>query len=179
MDTTHDAIIIGTGQAGPSLAGRLNAAGQRVAVIERDRVGGSCVNAGCIPTKTLVASARAAHMARRAADFGIVVDGARFGPTCPRVKARMAERSRASRTSGVTSWLEGLENVDLIRGHGRLEGPRATVRRRAHDLLRADKIFLNVGTRARRAGDAGPGRRGRRPDQHRPCSESEEPAPST
>ena len=72
---TYDAIIIGTGQAGPPLARRLTAAGMTVAVIERGLFGGTCVNTGCIPTKTLVASAYAIHMARRAADFGVVVDG--------------------------------------------------------------------------------------------------------
>ncbi|HJW70478.1 MAG TPA: FAD-dependent oxidoreductase, partial [Candidatus Binatia bacterium] len=76
MPTSYDAIIIGTGQAGPSLAGRLAAAGMRVAIVERGRFGGTCVNTGCIPTKTLVASAYAAHMARRAGEFGVDVAGA-------------------------------------------------------------------------------------------------------
>ena len=73
MTHTFDAIIIGAGQAGPSLADRLTAAGQSVALTERKLVGGTCVNTGCTPTKALVASAYAAHLARRAADFGVVV----------------------------------------------------------------------------------------------------------
>jgi pyruvate/2-oxoglutarate dehydrogenase complex dihydrolipoamide dehydrogenase (E3) component len=74
MGTTYDAIIIGTGQAGPSLAVRLAGAGMKVAIIERKRFGGTCVNTGCIPTKTLIASARAAHIARRAGDYGVMID---------------------------------------------------------------------------------------------------------
>lgn len=145
-DTTHyDAIIIGTGQAGPSLAARFDAAGLKVAVIERHKIGGSCVNAGCIPTKALVASARAAYMARRAADFGIVVDG-EVRADMPAVKARMREISGGS-NRGVTTWLEGMENVTLVRGHARFEGPGVV--RVDDELLRAEKIFLNVGTRAR------------------------------
>ena len=81
MTTRYDAIVIGTGQSGPSLARRLTGAGQKVAVIERKRFGGTCVNTGCIPTKTLIASARAAHVARRAADFGVVDRRARSGST--------------------------------------------------------------------------------------------------
>ena len=75
MATRFDAIVVGTGQAGPPLAGRLTKAGWRVAIIERGRFGGTCVNYGCTPTKALLASARAAHMARRAADFGVAIDG--------------------------------------------------------------------------------------------------------
>ena len=141
----YDAIVIGTGQSGPSLAARFDREGLKVAVIERHKIGGSCVNAGCIPTKTLVASARAAHMARRAADFGIVVDG-EVRADMKKVKARMREISGQS-NQGVTSWLEGMENVTLYRGHGRLEG-QDTVSV-GDELLQAEKIFLNVGTRAR------------------------------
>ncbi len=143
--TTYDAIVIGTGQAGPSLAARASREGLKVAVIERYKIGGSCVNAGCIPTKTLVASARAAHLARRAADYGIVVEG-EVRADMARVKARMRQISGAS-NQGVTDWLEGMDNVTLYRGHGRLEG--AGTVRVGEQLLRADKIFLNVGTRAR------------------------------
>ena len=75
MNTTHDAIIIGTGQAGPSLASRLSREGMSVAIVERHLVGGTCVNTGCIPTKAMVASAYAAHLARRAADYGVTIDG--------------------------------------------------------------------------------------------------------
>ena len=141
----YDAIVIGTGQSGPALAGRFDREGMKVAVIERHKIGGSCVNAGCIPTKTLVASARAAHLARRAADYGIVVEG-EVRADMKQVKERMRGISGQS-NRGVTSWLEGMENVDLYRGHGRFEGPDTVCV--GDELLKADKIFLNVGTRAR------------------------------
>ncbi len=84
MKTHYDAIIIGTGQAGPSLADRMNREGMQVAMIERNLIGGTCVNVGCVPTKTLVASARAAHMARRGADFGVILAMAALpSPNCP------------------------------------------------------------------------------------------------
>ena len=82
-----EAIVIGTGQAGPSLARQLARAGMKVAIIERKLFGGTCVNTGCTPTKTLVASAYAAHLARRAADYGVVVDGS-ISIDMKRVKAR-------------------------------------------------------------------------------------------
>src|SRR5215468_4685062 len=119
MSQTHDAIVIGTGQAGPSLAVRLAGAGRKTAIIERKLVGGTCVNNGCIPTKTLIASARAAHVARRGRDFGVVIDGA-IGVDMQRVKARKDEVVAQS-NGGVTSWLENAANVTLIRGHGRFE----------------------------------------------------------
>ena len=143
--SSYDAIVIGTGQAGPSLAARMSQEGMSVAVVERHLVGGSCVNFGCIPTKTLVASARAASMARRAADFGVVIDG-EVRVDMARVKARMREISGES-NRGVTGWLEGLERVDLVRGHARFES-RDTVRV-GDRLLEAGKVFLNVGARAR------------------------------
>ncbi|MDY6996735.1 MAG: FAD-containing oxidoreductase [Actinomycetota bacterium] len=138
-----DAIIVGAGQAGPPLAGRLTATGQTVAVIERKLVGGTCVNYGCIPTKTLVASAHAAHIARRADDFGVstgevVVDMAK-------VKARKDRISGGDRR-GVESWLEGMKGATLIRGHARFEDPHTI--RVGDRLLHADRIFLNVGGRA-------------------------------
>ena len=138
-----DAIIIGAGQAGPPLAGRLTAAGQTVAVIERKLVGGTCVNYGCIPTKTLVASAHARTAARRGAEYGIgtgevTVDMAK-------VKARKDKIMTGDR-EGVESWLEGMDNCTLIRGHARFEDPHTI---RVDDrLLQADRIFLNVGGRA-------------------------------
>jgi len=144
MTTKYDAIVIGTGQSGPPLAGRLSREGLNVAVVERSLIGGTCVNAGCTPTKALVASARAAHMARRASDFGIVVEGP-IGIDFPRVKARMREIAGQS-NEGVTRWLEGMEKVTLYRGHARFEGPRQV--RVGGELLEAEKIFLNVGTRA-------------------------------
>jgi len=144
MSATHDAIIIGTGQAGPALAGRLAAAGMSTAIIERKLVGGTCVNTGCIPTKTLVASARAAHMARRAGEFGVDVGGP-VSVDMARVKARMREITDAS-NAGVTKWLEGMQGVELIRGHARLTAPGAVeVDGRT---LAAPRIFLDVGARA-------------------------------
>ncbi len=138
-----DAIIVGAGQAGPPLAGRLTDAGHTVAVIERKLVGGTCVNYGCIPTKTLVASAHAAQSARRGAEYGIgtgdvTVDMAK-------VKARKDKVMTADR-EGVESWLAGMDNCTLIRGHARFEDPHTI--RVDDQLLEADRIFLNVGGRA-------------------------------
>ncbi|WP_349268579.1 pyridine nucleotide-disulfide oxidoreductase [Mycolicibacterium parafortuitum] len=138
-----DAIIIGAGQAGPPLAARLTEAGQTVAVIERKLVGGTCVNAGCIPTKTLVASAHAAHLARRGADFGI-----RTGPVTVDMAAVKARKDRISGgdREGLEAWLENMKGATLIRGHARFESPHTV---RVDDrLLEADRIFLNVGGRA-------------------------------
>src|SRR3984893_14769023 len=111
VTTRFDAIIIGTGQAGPFLAKRLAAAGQKVAIVERKLFGGTCVNTGCTPTKAIVASAYAAHMARRAADFGVVVDGP-VGVDMARVKARKDAISGKSRI-GVETWLKGMENCTV------------------------------------------------------------------
>src|SRR5215469_4672805 len=107
MATNFDAIIIGTGQSGPPLAGRLTAAGMRVAVIERKRFGGTCVNNGCIPTKTLIASAKNIQMARRAADYGF-----RTGPIAVDMKAVKARKDRivADSNRGVESWLREMKN---------------------------------------------------------------------
>src|SRR5579871_3033728 len=121
MVTTFDAIIIGTGQAGPYLASRLTAAGMTVAVIERKLFGGTCVNTGCIPTKTMVASAYAAHLARRAGDFGVVVGGG-VSVDMKRVKARKDAISGQSRT-GVEKWLRGMERCTVYQGHARFESP--------------------------------------------------------
>ena len=145
MGTTQhfDAIIVGAGQAGPPLAGRLTAAGQTVAVIERKLVGGTCVNYGCIPTKTLVASAHAAHLARRGADFG--VGTGEVAVDMAAVKARKDRISGGDR-EGVESWLEGMKGCPLIRGHARFEDPHTI--RVGEQLLTADRIFLNVGGRA-------------------------------
>src|SRR5882724_8606072 len=97
MTTTYDAIVIGTGQAGPFLTRRLAAAGMKVAIVERKLFGGTCVNTGCIPTKTMVASAYAAHLARRAADFGVAIEGG-VSVDMRQVKARKDEISGQSRT---------------------------------------------------------------------------------
>src|ERR1700691_2905773 len=104
MKYSFDAIVIGTGQAGPPLAGRLTAAGMKVAVIERGLFGGTCVNTGCIPTKTMIASAYAAHMARRAAEFGVTIEG-QVGVDMKRVKERKDQISGKS-TKGVESGLK-------------------------------------------------------------------------
>jgi pyruvate/2-oxoglutarate dehydrogenase complex dihydrolipoamide dehydrogenase (E3) component len=141
--TTYDAIVIGTGQAGPSLARRLAAAGMSVAVIERGLFGGTCVNTGCTPTKTLVASARAAHVARRAAEFGVSITGP-VGVDMKRVKARkdaVVEASRNSVEAGVSG-----ENCTLYRGQARFIAPHEI--RAGGDVLTSARIFINVGGRA-------------------------------
>src|SRR3984893_5206711 len=117
-----NAIIIGTGQAGPSLAFRLAGAGMKVAVVERHLVGGTCVNTGCTPTKALVASAYAARLGRRAAEYGVVIGGD-VGIDMPRVKARKDTIVAASR-NGLTSALENTENITLCRGHARFASPQ-------------------------------------------------------
>jgi pyruvate/2-oxoglutarate dehydrogenase complex dihydrolipoamide dehydrogenase (E3) component len=144
MDTAYDAIIIGTGQAGPALADRLTRAGMTVAIVERKSFGGTCVNTGCIPTKTLVASAYAAHMARRALDFGIAIDGT-VAVDMTRVKARKDAIAGKSRT-GVENWLRGMANCTVYEGHARFTGPREVVIGGAS--LTAERIFINVGGRA-------------------------------
>src|ERR1700756_1676139 len=108
MTQNFDAIVIGTGQAGPSLTGRLNASGMTVAIIERDKFGGTCVNTGCIPTKTMVASAYAAHVARRGADYGFDIEG-QVRVDMKRVKARKDAASIRS-SKGVEERLRGLKN---------------------------------------------------------------------
>ena len=144
MTERFDAIVIGAGQAGPPLAERLSQAGMKTAIIERHRVGGTCVNVGCIPTKTLVGSARVAYTARDAARFGVNVSDVSIDMR--QVKARKDKVAGAS-NQGVEAWIAGMENVQLIRGHARFTGPEAIqVEERT---LEADKIFINVGARAR------------------------------
>jgi pyruvate/2-oxoglutarate dehydrogenase complex dihydrolipoamide dehydrogenase (E3) component len=140
----HDAIIIGTGQSGPSLARRLAAAGQKVAVIERKFFGGTCVNTGCTPTKTLVASAYAAYLARRAGDYGVTIGGP-VGVDMKAVKARKDAAAGASRR-GVEHSLKTLESCTVYEGHGQFVGTKKV----AVDgvVLNADRIFINVGGRA-------------------------------
>jgi pyruvate/2-oxoglutarate dehydrogenase complex dihydrolipoamide dehydrogenase (E3) component len=140
----YDAVIIGAGQAGPSLAARLSKSGMRIAVIERKLFGGTCVNTGCIPTKTLVASAYAAHMARRASDYGVQVGGD-IRVDIKAVKARKEAVLLQSRT-GVEAGLRKLANCTVYQGHARLES-RTQVRVGA-DVMTTDRIFLNVGGRA-------------------------------
>lgn len=140
----YDALIIGTGQAGPPLAARLSSAGMTVAVIERHKFGGTCVNTGCIPTKTLVASAYAAHLARRGADYGVAIGG-NVQVDMKRVKARKDDVAGRS-NRGVEQWLRGLTNCTVIQGHARFESSRAVCVNDEH--LEANKTFINVGGRA-------------------------------
>ncbi len=144
MASTFDAIVIGTGQSGPALAARLTGEGLNTAVIERKLFGGTCVNVGCIPTKTLVASARAAYMARRGADFGVVIGGA-IDMDMKRVKARKDEVVRQS-NEGVTNWLKGMNNLTVYQGHGSFESANSV--RVNGEVLEAERIFVNVGARA-------------------------------
>ena len=143
MSTKFDAIIVGAGQAGPPLAGRLTDAGQTVAVVERKLVGGTCVNTGCIPTKTLVASAHAAHLARRGAEYGIGTGSVAVDMS--KVKARKEGIMLADR-HGVEAWLDGMKGCTVFRGHARFESPNTL--RVDDELIEADRIFLNVGGRA-------------------------------
>ena len=142
--TRFDAIILGAGQAGPSLAHRLAGAGMTVALIERHLFGGTCVNTGCMPTKTLVASARAAYVARRAADFGVVLEGG-VRVDMKRVKARADEVTASART-GVERGLRELNGCTVVRGHARFEGPDRV--RVGDEVLSAPRIYINVGGRA-------------------------------
>jgi pyruvate/2-oxoglutarate dehydrogenase complex dihydrolipoamide dehydrogenase (E3) component len=139
-----DAIIIGTGQAGPPLAARFATAGMAVAIIERHKFGGTCVNTGCIPTKTLIASAYAAHVARRGAEYGFTVND-EVRVDMKRVKARKDEVSGRS-NRGVEEWLQGLKNCTVVQGHARFQSPRTVVVN--DEVLQADKVFINVGGRA-------------------------------
>jgi pyruvate/2-oxoglutarate dehydrogenase complex dihydrolipoamide dehydrogenase (E3) component len=140
----YDAIIIGTGQAGPPLARRLVAADWKVAVIERKFFGGTCVNTGCTPTKALVASAYAAYLAHRAADYGVTIGGP-VGVDMKAVKARKDAISLPSR-QGVERSLKQLKGCTVLEGHGRFVGPKRV--QVGDEALTADKIFINVGGRA-------------------------------
>ena len=139
-----DAIVIGAGQAGPPLAVRLAQSGRRTAIVERKLLGGTCVNVGCIPTKTLIASARAAHVCRTAREYGIV-DRGEVRVDMSRVKARKDAVVRES-SDGLNKWLEQTPNLTLIHGHARFVGPhRVQVDDRIFD---APEIFIDVGGRA-------------------------------
>jgi pyruvate/2-oxoglutarate dehydrogenase complex dihydrolipoamide dehydrogenase (E3) component len=138
-----DAIIIGTGQAGPSMAARFASAGKTVAIIERHKFGGTCVNTGCTPTKTLVASAYAVHVARRGTEYGFATGDVRVD--MKRVKARKDAISGRS-SKGVEKWLRGTINCTVVQGHARFQSSNTVVVN--DEVLQADKIFINVGGRA-------------------------------
>jgi pyruvate/2-oxoglutarate dehydrogenase complex dihydrolipoamide dehydrogenase (E3) component len=144
MNKTFDAIIIGAGQAGPSLAGRLTASGMTVAIIERHLFGGTCVNTGCTPTKTLIASAEVAHQARRAAEYGIRLSG-EISTDMGAVKKRKEAVVAASR-DGLESWLRGMQRCTVFNGHARFESPHEL--RVGDTLISGKRIFVNVGGRA-------------------------------
>lgn len=141
----YDAIVIGAGQAGPSLAARLVSENLKTAIIERKLFGGTCVNTGCIPTKTLVASARVAHMARRGDEFGVQISGD-IKLDMKKVKARKDAVVQQS-NQGVTNWMKNMEGLDVYEGHGQLESKNVINVNGVQ--LQADKIFINVGARAR------------------------------
>jgi len=140
---SYDAIVLGAGQAGPSLAARMTKAGMKVALVERKFLGGTCVNTGCMPTKALVASAYAAHLARRE-DLGVSARDVRVDFAKVMARARgVTENARA----GLDRWLRGMENLTLVQGQARFTGPHEI--RVGDDVLTAPRIFINVGGRAR------------------------------
>lgn len=141
---SFDAIVIGAGQAGPPLVGRLEAAGMKVALIERKFIGGTCVNTGCMPTKAMVASAYAAHLARRAADYGVALSGP-VGVDYKGIKARKDKVTNDAR-GNLEKWIAGMKGCTLYRDHARFES--ADTVRVGDELLTAPKIFLNTGGRA-------------------------------
>jgi pyruvate/2-oxoglutarate dehydrogenase complex dihydrolipoamide dehydrogenase (E3) component len=143
MNKSYDAIVIGTGQAGPFLAMRLAQAGHKVAILERGLFGGTCVNTGCIPTKTLVASARAAYVARRAAEFGVNVGD--VSVDMKKVKARKDAIQHPSQEGAYTR-LQDEKNLDIYKGQARFEAAHVVAVN--DDRLTSDQIFINVGGRA-------------------------------
>ncbi|MEM7400894.1 MAG: FAD-containing oxidoreductase [Pseudomonadota bacterium] len=145
MSKKYDAIVIGAGQAGPSLAAKLVSENHKTAIIERKLFGGTCVNTGCIPTKTLVASARVAYMARRGKEFGVEISGD-INMDMKKVKARKDGVVQQS-NQGVTGWMTNMEGLDVYEGHGQFESENVVSVN--GEQLQADKIFINVGARAR------------------------------
>jgi len=139
-----DVIVIGAGQAGPSLAVKFANAGKKVAIIERNLFGGTCLNTGCVPSKTMIASAHVAHLARRASDFGIHVAGD-ISVDMKSVKARKDKIVHAM-TSGLEEWLRKTPNCTVYKGHARFESAHSI--RVGDEMLEGDKIFINVGARA-------------------------------
>src|SRR5207248_9580339 len=143
MSERYDAIVIGVGQAAPALCARLDKEGLKTAVIERKLLGGTCVNNGCIPTKTLVASAHAVHLARRGGDYGFATGKVRVDMKA--VKRRMDHVVGRS-TSGLRKWIAGMKNVTLVRGHAKFTAPRRVAVKGRE--LEAERSFINVGARA-------------------------------
>jgi pyruvate/2-oxoglutarate dehydrogenase complex dihydrolipoamide dehydrogenase (E3) component len=139
----YDSIVIGAGQAGPSMARRLAAAGRRVAMIERARFGGTCVNTGCTPTKTMIASAYAAHLARRGAEFGVTIEG-RIGVDMRAVRARKERVVEVSRKA-IEASLRGTENITVFNDHARFVSAHEVAV--GQNVLSAREIFINVGAR--------------------------------
>lgn len=141
-----DAAVIGSGQAGPGLATALATRGESVTLFEGGLLGGSCVNVGCTPTKTLRKSARIAHLARRASDFGVQVGEVAIDATAVLARMRdVVERSRA----GLTKWIEGTANLALVRAWARLDGRASDGRfvvRAGDQTFHASRVYLNVGT---------------------------------
>jgi len=144
MNKKFDAIVIGAGQAGPPLAVKLASIGKKVAIIERKLFGGTCVNTGCIPTKTLIASAHVAHLARCAEDFGILVNSL-ITVDMKKVKAHKDAIVHKS-SIGVENWLKNTPNCTVYKGHARFEDAHTV--RVGDELLEGEKIFINVGARA-------------------------------
>jgi pyruvate/2-oxoglutarate dehydrogenase complex dihydrolipoamide dehydrogenase (E3) component len=144
MPANFDSIIIGAGQAGPTLAGRLTQSGRRLAFIERKLFGGTCVNTGCTPTKAMVASAYVAQKARTAATYGVTLQGA----VSVDMKAVMARKDKIVLDSrnGLEKYLRGMKNCTVFEGHAHFESPKEV--RVGDNLLTANEIFLNVGGRA-------------------------------
>ncbi|MBV9189208.1 MAG: FAD-containing oxidoreductase [Betaproteobacteria bacterium] len=143
MAERFDAIVIGVGQAAPALCARLDREGLKTAVVERKALGGTCVNNGCIPTKTLIASARAAHTARRGGDYGFARTGARVDMAA--VKRRKDKIVRQS-VDGLKKWIGGMKHVELIHGQAKFVGPRRVAV--GGKQLEAERVFINVGARA-------------------------------
>jgi pyruvate/2-oxoglutarate dehydrogenase complex dihydrolipoamide dehydrogenase (E3) component len=146
MNRKYDAIVIGGGQAGPSLAARFAGAGKSVAIIERHLFGGTCVNAGCTPTKTLIASARVAYDARRARDYGIELPTSDVTVDMRAVQARKQRIVGASR-SGLENWLRGMKTCSIYKGPARFESARSVSV--DGEVLTSEQIFINVGGRPR------------------------------
>nr|HQU86671.1 FAD-containing oxidoreductase [Pyrinomonadaceae bacterium] len=144
MSKKFDAIIIGAGQAGPFLAGKFTDAGKSVAFIERKLFGGTCVNTGCTPTKAMVASAYAAHLARRASDYGVEISGD-VSVNMRRVKERK-DRIVADSRNGLENWIKGMTNCTVFEGQARFTAPKTIAI--GDESLTAENIFINVGGRA-------------------------------